>query len=130
MKSKVDTVLQILLGLLLLATGLNKFFHFMSMPDMPAAANALMKAFAESGYILPMVAVTEIVCGGLLAARRWSALALVLLAPLSVNIVLFHLVLAPASGAMAYAVAAVNAYLMWGAREWYRPLFNVKRTGG
>lgn len=38
MKDKINLVLRVLLGLILLTFGLNKFFQFMPMPDMPEPA--------------------------------------------------------------------------------------------
>lgn len=126
MKHKIDTVIQILLGIFLLVMGLNKFFNFMPPPELPEAAGQLMQAFAASGYILKMVGVTELLCGLLLVIRRWSAMALLLLAPLSVNLILFHLVLAPSSIAMAAVVAIANLYLLFAYKSKYEPVLRPR----
>ncbi len=123
MKTKINRILEVILGLILLAFGLNKFLGFMSMPEMPEPANALMGALMQSGYMIPMIAVTEIVVGVLLLTGFFRALALVLLAPLSVNIILFHLALAPAAILPALIVAGLNLYLLFVHIAAYRPLF-------
>ena len=125
-KEKVDMVLQGLLGALLLVFGLNKFFGFMSMPEMSEPAQSFMKALMESGYVMPMVGVTEVVVGVLLLSRSWSALGLLLLAPLSVNIILFHLVLDPSTIMMAAVVAALNVYLLFVYKPKYEPVLKRK----
>ena len=125
-KGKIDAFLQAALALLLLIIGINKFVSFMASPEMPEEAGAFMQALGETGYMIPMVGVTEIVVGILLLLRLWSALALVLLAPLSVNLILFHLVLAPESIAMALAVAALNLYLLFVYRDRYTPMLRPK----
>lgn len=126
MKNKVNLVLRVLLGLILLTFGLNKFFNFMPMPDMPEPAGELMGAFMASGYIMPMIAITEIVTGTLLLLGMFVPLALVLLAPLSVNIILFHIFLAPAAILPGLIVAALNLYLLIAYRKRYEPILRPR----
>lgn len=122
MKTKIDYGLQFLLGLAFLVFGLNKFIGFMAPPDLPPAAGAFMGALAETGYMLPFIGLTEAVTGALLLARFRSSLALVLLAPVVLNIVLFHLFLAPAGGVPAYLLAAILVYLLFQYLPQYRQL--------
>ena len=122
MKRKIDIGIQFILGLFLVMVGLNKFLGFMTMPEMPEAAGQFMQALAESGYMLPMIGIVEILCGVLLLIRKWSALALLLLAPLSVHLVLFHVFLAPAQIGMALFVAAANLYLLFIYKTKYQPV--------
>lgn len=117
---------EFLLGLFLVVVGLNKFLGFMAMPEMPEAAGEFMQALAESGYMLPMVGIVEILCGALLLVRQWSALSLLLLAPLSVNLVLFHVFLAPAQIGMALFVAAANLYLLFTYKSKYQLVLRPK----
>ena len=128
MKNKIDIGLQAFLGFAFLVFGLNKFLGFMAPPELPQPAVDLFMALAASGYILKLVAITEIVTGVLLLVRRYSALALVLLAPLSVNIVLFHLVLAPSisAGAPAYLLAGINVYLLFQYLPKYKAMLSAK----
>lgn len=125
-KSKINSAIQVVLGLLLLATGINKFVPFMGSHEMPDAANQFMQALGATGYMMPMIAITEILVGALLVIHLWSALALVLLAPLSVNVVLFHIFLAPDAIAMALAVALLNLYLLFVYRAKYMPMLRPK----
>lgn len=113
MKSKINIGLQAFLGLAFLVFGLNKFIGFLPPPELTEQAGAFFGALASTGYMITLVALVEIATGALLLARKFSALALVLLAPLSVNIVLFHLVLDPAGGVPAYVLAGLNLYLLF-----------------
>ena len=126
-KPKIRSIAQVALGLLVLFTGVNKFAKFMSMPEMPEAATAFMRALADTGYMMPLIALTEIVVGVLLVAHLWSALALLLLAPVSVNIILFHLALAPGSILLGLVVAFLNLYLLFVYKDAYAPLLRPKR---
>jgi len=126
MKKKIDMGLQVLLGLAFVVFGLNKFLGFMPPPDLPMAAGAFMGALAETGYMIPLIGATEVVAGVLILFRAFSALGLVLLAPVSVNIVLFHLALAPSSGVPAYVLAGINIYLLFLYLPKYRGLLTLK----
>jgi uncharacterized membrane protein YphA (DoxX/SURF4 family) len=114
--SRASTVARILMGALLLVTGLNGFLHFLPNPPMPPRAQALMTALVESGYFMQLVMVTQVVGGALLLTGVAVPLALVLLAPILVNIVFFHLMLAPEGivpGLVLCACALVLARAYW-----------------
>ncbi len=93
--SKTATAARILMGVGFLVTGLNGFFHFLPEPELPPGARAFMGGLVASRYMLPLVMGTQTVGGALLLTGVAVPLALLILAPVLVNIVLFHLVLAP-----------------------------------
>ena len=125
---KATPIIRLLLGAILLIFGLNKFLQFLPAPELPPSASNFFGALIQSGYIMPMVAVTEIIVGVLLLSGFFVPLALVLLAPLSVNIVLFHLNLAPALDAMAPAilVATFNLFLLFRYKSSYSTLLTPR----
>ena len=125
MKTKIDLILRIILGVILLIFGLNTFIQFMPMPEPPEGAGKLLWAFAKSGYIFPMIGVVKIVVGLLLLINRYVALALLLLAPFSVNIILFHLVLDPKGIAAALIVTALNIYLLFAYKDKYNSVLKA-----
>jgi putative oxidoreductase len=112
MESIPTKVIRVLLGALLLFAGLNKFFGFAPNPAHNAAATAFMMALVGTGYMMPLIAIVEIVCGAAFVAGRFVALAAIVLAPVAVNIVLFHGVLDPAGGAPGFFVGAATIYLL------------------
>jgi uncharacterized membrane protein YphA (DoxX/SURF4 family) len=109
--SKAPLVARILLGLIFFVFGLNGFLHFIPMPPMPEEAGALMGALAATGYFFPVLKITEIVSGALLLSGLFVPLALILLAPIVVQIFLFHAVLAPGSMALPIVIVILQAYL-------------------
>lgn len=123
MNSKLTMVLRILLGLILLVFGANKFLQFMPAPPMEGPPADFMGALIATGYMFPMIAITEIVAGVLLLTNKWTGLALVLTAIISVNIVLFHLALAPAGIAAAALVAVLNVFLIYANWKKFKTLF-------
>jgi len=114
-----------LLGTLFFVCGLNGFLNFLPQPTdpMPEAALAFAGALMKTGYMFPLIKGTEVFASLLLLANRWVPLALILLAPVVVNIALFHGLLAPSGVGMALFIVALHTYLAWSYRAAYRPLF-------
>ena len=121
MNLKLTMVLRLLLGLILLVFGANKFFGFIPMEAPPEGS--FMAALVATGYMIPLIAITEIVAGLLLIIKKWTGLALILTAIISVNIVLFHLVFSPASIAAAALVAVLNVVLIYANWKKFKTLF-------
>ena len=111
------------LGLGFTVFGLNGFFGFLPAPPMPADAGVFLGALAATGYMFPLVKGTEVVAGALLLAGRQVPLALLLLAPVLVNVVLFHAVLAPSGLALPLALAGAAAYVAWTRRSAFGSIF-------
>jgi uncharacterized membrane protein YphA (DoxX/SURF4 family) len=116
---------RILLGSIFVVFGLNGFLHFLPQPSMPEGAISFFGALAMTGYILPLLFGTQIV-GGVLLLVGMVPLALVILAPIIVNIVAFHVVLAPGGLPLAVVVAAAALFLAYAHRESYGPLLFPK----
>ena len=91
----ITTGARILLGLVFFVFGLNGFFQFIPPPPtpMPERATAFLGAMMGAGYFLPLLAGTQTIAGALLLANRFVPLALIVLAPVIVNIIAFHLFL-------------------------------------
>src|SRR5437867_1681291 len=117
------TIARILLGTIFVVFGSNGFLHFLPQPPMPAGAVAFFGGLAGSGYMIPLLFATQVV-GGVLLLARFVPLALVVLAPIIVNIVAFHIFLAPDGLPLAAVVSVLAAFLAWTHREAYRPLFS------
>jgi uncharacterized membrane protein YphA (DoxX/SURF4 family) len=120
---KLPLVARSLLGLIFFVFGLNGFLHFLPQPPMPAAAGAFAGALAASGYLFPLLKATEVVAGAMLLAGLFVPFALTLLAPIVVNIVAFHLFLAPGNWGVVGLVLAAQLYLAWTHRAAFAPLF-------
>jgi len=111
-----------LLGIIFVVFGLNGFLHFLPQPEMPQAAIAFFGALAATGFMLPTLFAAQVV-GGALLLLGMVPLALVILAPVIVHIVEFHVFLAPGGLGLAIIVAALALFLAWSHRAAYRSLF-------
>jgi hypothetical protein len=113
-----------LLGLLFFVFGLNGFFEFIPRPSTPPPPGAMtfVGALLSSGYMFPLIKGTEVVAGVALLSNRFVPLALTVLAPIVLNILLFHTILAPSGAVMAFAILGLELYLAWVHRERFAPM--------
>jgi uncharacterized membrane protein YphA (DoxX/SURF4 family) len=129
--SKGPLVARLALGSIFMLFGLNGFFQFLPQPaePPPPAALAFAGAMLQTGYLFPLVKGTEVFAAALLLSGRSVPFALTLLAPIVVNIVAFHVFLAP--GAMPLAIAfttlGLGLYLAWSERAVFSPLFRASK---
>ncbi len=123
MNSKLNLVLRILLGVIFLPIGLNKFFNFIPLPPMSDSGAHFVEALIKTGYMWPLVGITEVTAGILLLANKWKGLALIFGAIISVNIVLFRIILDTNGIALALFVAVINTSLMYLNRDIYASIY-------
>jgi hypothetical protein len=114
-------VLRYLLGVVFFVFGLNGFLNFIPMPPPQGAAGAFLGALAATGYMFPLIKATEMIGGALLLGNRFVPLALTLLAPVLVNILAFHSVIAPANP-LVFVMLFAEVYLAWAYRDAFRPM--------
>ncbi len=125
--SKATLAARVLLGLIFFVFGLNGFLGFLPQPPMEGGAAAFMGALAATGYMFPLIKGTEVVGGLLLLGNRYVPLGLVLLAPVVVNIVAFHTVLAPPNP-VTFAVLGLLLFLAWSYRNNFKGVLEAKAT--
>ncbi len=122
---KVTTIISIILGLILIIFGLNKFLNFMPVMELSAPGLEFMGAFVKVGYGMTLVAIVEIITGILIASNKYRAFALVILFPILLNALLFHLFLDPENMLLAVLVVVMNIFLMYAVRDKYAALFQA-----
>lgn len=125
MNSTFTKILSLVLAIILIFFGLNKFiqFDFLPLPPVPEEATSFMKSLSATGYLLQVVGAFEIFIGILLLFRKWVPFALLLLVPISFNIILFHLFLNMTGILPAILTALINVILIFKYWKAYRPLF-------
>jgi hypothetical protein len=122
----VPTAARLFLGLVFTVFGLNFFLHFLPTPPSTPRAGAFAGALFASGYLFPLLKLTEITAGVLLLGNRFVPLALALLAPIVVNIVGFHLFLAPSGLPLPLAVLAAELFVAWSYRAAFAPMLHAR----
>ncbi len=123
MNSQFTKIVRILLGIVLVVFGANKFLRFIPMETPTGSAGDFLNSLNATGYIFPIVGILEVIIGGLLLLKKWVPFALILLAPISINILLFHLFLDIPGIVVSFVVVVFNSILIY--KNWlqFRPLF-------
>jgi len=117
--------IRILLGLVMLASGVSGLMMGNSTKGVPPNMVAFTQVFWASG-IFQMVKVTEVVAGLMLVIGLWPALATLFLAPDVVGIVIVNARLMPSFLWIGVIVFLLTAYLGCAYWDKYKPLFTRK----
>jgi putative oxidoreductase len=127
MKKKITLAAQFILGLAFFVFGLNGFLNFIPMPKeaIPEKAMKFSMALMESGYFFPFLKGTELVAGLMILLGLYVPVALLVLAPIVLNILLFHTILTPGAHNLPIPLFLVVLLSLAASRHWrhYRPLF-------
>ena len=101
-----SVIARFLLGLIFLVFGLNGFLHFIPMPPPTGVAGQFISALFVS-HFLSVIFVIQLIGAVLLLVNRFVPLALTLLAPIIVNVLLFHILMAPSGLPLALVVTVL-----------------------
>jgi len=115
----VKIIATYLLALPFLVFGLNFFFNFIPMPPMGEPAASYIGILVSSGFFM-VLKVIEIILSLLLIFNFRKTLALVLLAPISLNILMFELFIAGAPG-IGILLVVLNLFLLITNYSKYKP---------
>ena len=117
-----STIARYLLGVIFLVFGLNGFLHFMPMPLPPGVAGQFFMALGVSHYFA-VVFLLQIVAAVLLLGGRYVPLALTIIAPVVVNILCYHVFMAPSGLPMAVILSVLWLLAVFNVRSAFTGLF-------
>jgi putative oxidoreductase len=120
-----STIARYLLAAVFLLFGLNGFFHFLPMPPPSGLAGQFIGALFVSHY-LTVIFLFQLIPAILLLLNRYVPLALALLAPVIVNIVCFHVFMAPSGLPLALVVVILWLLAFLGVRSAFAGLFQER----
>lgn len=133
MQTKIQFGARIILGLIYfvfggMGLGMALGLVHMPFPPLPEAAEAFMKGLMGTGYFLFLLKITETTCGFLLLTGIAAPLALVIIAPVTLNILCFHTFLTPGLNNLALPLVMVVSQILAMGGYWklYQPLFGKK----
>jgi len=117
---------RILLGLIYFVFGLNGFLNFIPVPPMPEDVMKFMGGMMAAPYFFPLLKGSEVVCGLLLLVNRQVPIALIVLAPISLQIFLFHWVMTPGIQNSVMPIFIIVCGIIVARAHWkkFRPLFS------
>jgi putative oxidoreductase len=120
-----STIARVLLGLIFVTFGSNGFLNFIHMPPPTGLAGQFLGVLFVSHYLVAVFLV-QLIAGALLLANRFVPLALALLAPVLVNILLFHCLMAPEGLPLASVAALLWAIVFYAKRSAFAGLFAAR----
>lgn len=123
MKKIILFVISLLFGLTFINAGLNKFFNYMPVPeDLPEPVMNMSMNMMEIGWLMPLIAVVEIVGGTLFIFKKTRALGALVILPVMAGILLAHLLVAPSGLPMALILLIILVWVMIENRQRYMAL--------
>jgi putative oxidoreductase len=124
-------IVRTFLGLLFVFSSVVYFLMVMGIvptPPMEGPMKTFNEGLAASGYFFTLLKITELVCGILLLTGRFVPLALVILAPIIINIFLVHLFIAPEGVWIGIAMILAGIFLAFCYRDAFKPLLTSRYT--
>lgn len=123
MKKKILFVLSLLLGLVLMNSGLSKFFNYMPMPeDLPENVMKDNEALMEISWLLPLIGVAELLGGILIIIPKTRALGVLIIFPVMVGVLLTHIFVAPEGLPIALVIWAILIWIIIDNKDRYLPI--------
>lgn len=120
-------IVRILFGLLYAFFSAGVLFNLFPQPELPPGnVKTFMEGMVASGYLLTFIKVTELVCGLALLTGFFAPLANVIIFPITLNILLFHVFTEKGDFAIAIVLLLMNLFLAYAYREKYKPMLTLK----
>jgi len=125
MKQKILTVATVLLALMFINGGLNKFFNYIPVPpDLPAELVKVNTALMQISWLMPLIAIVELIGGVLLLIPKYRALGAIIIFPIMIGIVLIHATVAVSGLPLALVLSIILLWIMWENRAKYLQLIS------
>ncbi|PRD57470.1 MauE/DoxX family redox-associated membrane protein [Sphingobacterium gobiense] len=120
----IKFILCLLFGILFVNAGLDKFLHYMPIPEMDAEIIKIGEAMMTIKWIIPLTGFIEIVGGILFIFPKTRALGAIVILPVMVGIVIHNIIFMPSGLIMAGILFLINLWAIYDNREKYRLLIS------
>ena len=118
----IKLIVCILFGIIFINAGTNKFFMYMPMPEMTEEQMKLYGAFGTIKWLMPLVAVIEIIGGLLFMIPKTRALGAIVILPVLVGIITHHATFEPGTIAMPLVLLLVDLLMIADNWKRYKPM--------
>lgn len=119
-------IVRILMGLMFLFAAIAVLFKLAPQPELKGGAKLFMEGMVASVYLMPLLKITELLCGIAFVSGRFVPLATVVIFPITLNILFYHVFLAPEGLPVAIAILLGNLFLAYACRKNYATLLAAK----
>lgn len=119
----VKTILCTLFGLMFVNAGLDKFLHYMPMPEMRPEDLKIYEAMGTLVWLMPLVGFIEFLGGALFIFPKTRALGAIVILPIMVGIILHNAVFMPSGLVIAGPLFLINVWMIFNNWDKYKPMF-------
>jgi putative oxidoreductase len=119
-------VVRLLLGLMFLFASIVVLFKLVPQPELKGAAKTYMDGMNAAPYFLPLLKITELLCGLAFVSGRFLPLATVVIFPITLNIMFYHIFVAPEGMVVGILLMLANLFLAYACRKHYVSLLAAK----
>lgn len=116
-------IVRVLMGLMFLFSSVVVLFKLVPQPELTGNIKIFMDGVTASVYMLTMIKVIELICSVAFLSGRFVPLATVVIFPITVNILMFHIFVGPEGLPVAILLMLGNLFLAWYYRDKYKALF-------
>jgi len=119
-------IVRVLMGLMFAFASIVVLFKLMPQPEQTGNVKIFMDGMTASVYLMTTVKIVELVCAIAFLSGRFVALATVVIFPINLNILLFHVFLEPSGLIMAILLTVGNLFLAYYYRDRYTSMLAAK----
>lgn len=119
-------IVRVLMGLLFLFASIVVLFRLVPQPELSGNTKIFTDGVNASGYLMPLIKITELLCGVSFVSGFFTPLATVVIAPVTINIFLFHVFVDQSGLPVAIFLLLGNLFLAYAYFEKYKPLLTAK----
>ena len=119
-------IVRVLMGLLFLFASIVVLFKLVPQPEQTGNVKIFMEGVNASGYLMPLIKITELLCGIAFVAGRFVPFATVVIAPIIVNIFFFHAFVDTSGLPVAVFLVLANIFLAYANWDKFKPILEAK----
>ena len=119
-------IIRTLIGLLFLFASITFFLNLAPQPELKGNVKLFSDGMTASVYMMPLVKIIELLCGIAFVSGWFVPLAAVVIFPIAVNILLFHVFLAPEGLPVAIPLFLGILFIAYANRKNYETLLATK----
>ena len=108
----VKTIFFVLFALMFINAGLDKFLHYMPMPEMTPEMKPVFEAFGTLSWLTPLTGVIELVAGILILFPKTRALGAIMILPVMVGILCHNATFMPSGLLIAGVLFLINLWMI------------------
>lgn len=122
-------IVRVLMGLLFIFSVVAYsaiFFKLVPQPEITGNAKIFTDGVNVTGYFMPLVKITELLCGIAFVSGFYVPLATVVIAPIIINIFLFHVFVDTSGMPVGIFLVLANLFLAYANWDKFKPLLQAK----